>query len=95
MRDHIGSVSHQPKPLAKVKKLGWPLERMLIADDTPAKCVRNYGNAIYTQPWEGDEVDGELALLSLYLATSKDVSNVRTIEKRRWREKVAAGHCTD
>ena len=85
--------THYLKPLAKVKKLGWPLERMLIADDTPAKCVRNYGNAIYTQPWDGDEADGELALLSLYLERIKDVANVRTIEKRWWRDGVIAGRC--
>lgn len=76
---------HYVKPLAKAKKLGWPLSRMLIVDDTPEKCVRNYGNAIYAHPFEGDPADNELILLAAYLPTLKDCSNVRTVEKRRWR----------
>jgi RNA polymerase II subunit A small phosphatase-like protein len=61
---------------------------VLIVDDTPAKCVRNYGNAVYARPWEGEPGDVELRLLARYLAGLKDVANVRTIEKRRWRESV-------
>ena len=80
---------HYLKPLAKVKKAGWRLERVLIVDDTPAKCVRNYGNAVYARPWEGEPDDVELKLLAHYLAGLRDVANVRTIEKRRWRESVA------
>ncbi|WP_423605910.1 NIF family HAD-type phosphatase [Sphingomonas sp. MS122] len=76
---------HYVKPLAKAKKLGWPLERILIVDDTPEKCVRNYGNAIYAHPFEGDPADDELRLLAAYLETLKDCSNVRAVEKRRWR----------
>lgn len=81
---------HYLKPLVKVKKRGWPLERMLIVDDTPAKCIRNYGNAIYAREWNGDLADEELRLLSRYLKEIKAVPNVRTIEKRKWREKVLA-----
>lgn len=73
------------KPLRKVRRMGWALQRMLIVDDTPAKCVRNYGNAIYPRPFDGDPEDGELALLSSYLTGLKDVPNVRAIEKRNWR----------
>lgn len=78
------------KPLKKVKRLGWRLERMLIVDDTPAKCVRNYGNAIYPLPFEGDEADAELLPLAAYLSTLKDEPDMRRIEKRRWRELMAA-----
>ncbi|MET0247751.1 MAG: HAD family hydrolase [Sphingomonas sp.] len=73
------------KPLRKVRRAGWHLDRVLIVDDTPAKCVRNYGNAIYPRPYEGDEADDELALLGRYLTSLKDLANVRRIEKRRWR----------
>ena len=79
---------HYTKPLAKLKRLGWPLSRILIVDDTPEKSALNYGNAIYPSPFEGAEADDELLLLSSYLTSLKDVPNVRTIEKRRWREAV-------
>jgi RNA polymerase II subunit A small phosphatase-like protein len=75
------------KPLTKVRRAGWKLERVLIVDDTPEKCIRNYGNAVYPRPWTGAEDDIELQLLTSYLATIKDEPNVRRIEKRRWREK--------
>jgi carboxy-terminal domain RNA polymerase II polypeptide A small phosphatase len=76
---------HYLKPLAKVRRAGWSLDRVLIVDDTPEKCVRNYGNAIYPRPYGGSLEDGELKLLGAYLATLKDEANVRRIEKRRWR----------
>ncbi len=81
---------HYVKPLAKAKKLGWPLDRILIVDDTPEKCVRNYGNAIYAHPFEGDPADVELPLLAAYLDTLKDCENVRCVEKRRWRSTARA-----
>lgn len=80
--------THYLKPLTKVKRVGWRLERVLIVDDTPEKCVKNYGNAIHPRPYFGDESDQELRMLAPYLATLKDEQNVRRIEKRRWREKV-------
>lgn len=76
---------HYRKPLAKAKKRGWPLERILIVDDTPEKCAQNYGNAIYARPFEGDPADDELLLLGAYLETLRDCTNVRKVEKRRWR----------
>jgi len=84
--DHL----HYLKPLTKVRKAGWPLQRVLIVDDTPEKCLRNYGNAIYPQAFEGAEDDTELVDLARYLVSLKDEPNVRTIEKRRWRDRLAA-----
>lgn len=78
------------KDLSKVRRLGWPLERVLIVDDTPEKCIRNYGNAIYPTPYEGSLQDEELPHLASYLETLRDVHNVRKIEKRRWRTSVQA-----
>ncbi|MFB9048207.1 NIF family HAD-type phosphatase [Sphingobium indicum] len=96
MRDEYG-YAHDPwdhrrylKPLKKVKRMGWRLERMLIVDDTPEKCIRNYGNAIHPLPFEGDDSDAELLLLADYLATLKEEPNVRRIEKRHWRELITA-----
>lgn len=73
------------KKLKKLLRLGYRLERMLIVDDTPAKCIHNYGNAIYVEEFLGDEDDAELPLLAAYLATLAEVPNVRTLEKRGWR----------
>lgn len=78
------------KPLAKLKKLGWPLERILILDDTPSKSRQNYGNAIYPKAWEGEGDDEDLLLLSYYLPTLAGKPNVRTLEKRNWRSETLA-----
>lgn len=79
---------HYVKPLTKVRRVGWNLDRVLIVDDTPEKCIRNYGNAIYPRAFEGDLADRELPLLWRYLASLKDTPSVRGIEKRRWRAQV-------
>ena len=86
MSGHLG----YRKPLAKLKRLGWPLERVLILDDTPAKVAQNYGNAIYPRVWEGDLADEDLLLLARYLPTLAACDNVRRIEKRDWRSRALA-----
>jgi RNA polymerase II subunit A small phosphatase-like protein len=73
------------KDLKKVKRLGYPLERILFIDDTREKMARNYGNAIYISPFEGDEQDAELDLLTKYLLSIHDEPNFRSVEKRGWR----------
>ena len=60
---------------------------MLIIDDSPEKTRENYGNAIYIQPFEGNQKDEELQLLLKYLLSIKDVMNVRSFEKRGWKNK--------
>ncbi|AGC48367.1 phosphoprotein phosphatase [Myxococcus stipitatus DSM 14675] len=72
------------KKLGKLKRRGFRLERVLIVDDTPAKCAFNYGNAIYVRPFEGAREDAELPVLSRYLGTLADVPDVRRLEKRGW-----------
>jgi len=82
---------HYLKPLTKIVRRGrWPLERILIVDDTPEKCARNYGNAVYVKPFEGDERDDELRRLAPYLVSLKDCPNVRRVEKRHWRSQPGA-----
>ncbi|MEH0154206.1 HAD family hydrolase [Limibacter armeniacum] len=73
------------KPLKKVKRRGFPLERVLIVDDTVSKSEENYGNVIYPKPYFGDKEDNELLALLEYLQMLKEVDNVREIEKRGWR----------
>jgi RNA polymerase II subunit A small phosphatase-like protein len=78
------------KRLKKVTRQGFNLQRILIVDDTPEKVLHNYGNAIYAKPYYGDANDRELAILTTYLLALKDAENVRTIEKRHWRQQVLA-----
>ena len=72
------------KDLRKVKRLGYRLERVLIADDTPLKVHRHYGNAIYIPPFFGDPTDEVLPRLGRFLISLRDEPNVRTLEKRGW-----------
>jgi TFIIF-interacting CTD phosphatase-like protein len=85
---------HHPYPrqllkrLQKVKqKYRIPLEHMLMIDNTPSKLLENYGNLIPVVDYRGSQNDTELRLLSSYLMRLKSVPNVRTLEKRDWREK--------
>lgn len=73
------------KDLKKVERQGFDLNRILIADDTPQKCDRNYGNADYVRPFFGDPNDTELERLARYLKSLASFENVRSIEKRNWR----------
>lgn len=76
------------KRLKKVKKLGYKLEKILIIDDSQHKSRENYGNAIYASEYKGDEDDPELLDMIKFLDSIKLVPNVRTIEKRNWKEKI-------
>ena len=80
---------HYVKRLSKLKRSrNEQLEKVLIIDDTPRKAIYNYGNVIYPKEFIGDSNDDELYWLGKYLDTLKDVENVRTIEKRGWKEKM-------
>jgi carboxy-terminal domain RNA polymerase II polypeptide A small phosphatase len=72
------------KPLKKVKRKGYSLERMLIVDDSPYKLADNYGNAIYIKPYMGELDDLELLKLTQYLKSIADISDFRKLEKRGW-----------
>ena len=72
------------KDLRKTKRLGYDIRRTLIVDDTPAKVMRNYGNAIYVRPFEGDP-DDELLTLLRYIEEIRNAGNYRSFEKRGWR----------
>ncbi len=82
--DNPESHYHYTKPLQKLKRKGYNLNRILIVDDTPRKCMHNYGNAIYPAEYLGSENDEELRYLSRYLSNLKEIENVRNIEKRGW-----------
>ena len=76
------------KDLKKVKRAGYDLTRILVVDDTHRKTARNYGNAIYVAPFEGDPADAELLLLLKYLDSLMGFENFRAIEKRGWHSRI-------
>lgn len=76
------------KSLQKLKRKGFKLDRILIVDDSPEKCIHNYGNAIYPNAYLGEKEDDELKYLVVYLKSLKDEKNVRSIEKRGWKSSV-------
>jgi carboxy-terminal domain RNA polymerase II polypeptide A small phosphatase len=75
------------KDLRKVARQGYPLEQMLMVDDSPEKLERTYGNHIWIPPFEGDLSDSELPVLARYLSSISHHPNFRAIEKRHWRQK--------
>lgn len=88
--DFERGTSYWLKDLKKVVKLGYGLERILVVDDSPEKLRRNYGNHIAVAPYEGDPADDELPALVAYLQTLRDAADVRAVEKRGWRKRIAA-----
>jgi TFIIF-interacting CTD phosphatase-like protein len=72
------------KDLKKVKRLGYCLDQVLIADDTPRKFERHYGNAVKVPPFFGDPDDDTLPRLASYLTSISHTTNVRSLEKRDW-----------
>ncbi|MEZ4686982.1 MAG: HAD family hydrolase [Bacteroidia bacterium] len=88
LNSHTLDHYHYTKPLKKLKRKGYKLDRIIIVDDSPHKANDNYGNAIYPKPFTGEKDDDELILLAKYLHLLKDKENVRRIEKRFWKNEV-------
>ncbi len=74
------------KPLTKVRKLGYNLERVIAVDDLAANYQDAYGNLVKIKRFLGDSSDTELLRLSQYLPRLAIIPNVRKLEKRRWFE---------
>ena len=89
-RDWVTGGYQTIKNLQKLKSRGYPLASIIAVDDTPAKYARSYGNLVTVREFLGERDDAELPLLARYLATLADVPNVRSVEKRRWRERLAS-----
>lgn len=80
------------KDLKKVKRRGYDLERVLMIDDTPRKLRRQYGNHLMLAAFEGDPDDRELLAVLPYLEWLSRQENLRTIDKRKWRQwRVSSG----
>jgi len=76
------------KDLKKVRLKGYRLEQVIVVDDTPRKHERNYGNLVQVREYTGEVDDDELLYLCRYLETLSSVENVRTVEKRNWRQRL-------
>lgn len=73
------------KNLKKVKARGYPLESVVVVDDSPEKWRQSYGNLVQVAPYLGAEEDTELARLASYLHVLKEQPDIRAVEKRQWR----------
>jgi carboxy-terminal domain RNA polymerase II polypeptide A small phosphatase len=73
------------KPLTKVRKLGFDLSRVIAVDDKAENFYDAYSNLVQVKRFLGDSSDTELQKLAQYLPLLAKESNVRKLEKRRWR----------
>lgn len=78
------------KDLKKVKRAGYPLEQVLMLDDTPSKLERQYGNLLPVRPFFGDPADTELRDVLTFLDRLRPVEDLRRVEKRFWRDGVTS-----
>ena len=76
------------KRMSKIRRRGYKLESVIVVDDSPNVWRCSYGNLVRVRKFEGDENDDELKLLPTYLKELKVVKNIRTIEKRNWRNRL-------
>jgi RNA polymerase II subunit A small phosphatase-like protein len=83
--DPISGQGQWIKNLKKVERAGYPLEKVIVVDDSPEKHVLNYGNLVRIAEYVGDPSDNELPALLRYLELLGSVENVRAVEKRGWR----------
>ena len=90
-RDPETDTTYWLKNLDKVARAGHDLRRVLMVEDTPRNVERHYGNRIVVRPYRGDPDDRELRHLARYLERLAGESDVRRIEKRRWRQEIRAG----
>ncbi len=72
------------KDLRKVEANGRDLARVLMVDDELRKVSYHYGNALVPRAFRGEEDDDELPRLFKYLASIRDESDYRKINKKDW-----------
>lgn len=78
------------KKLAKLRRRGkYRLENVIVIDDCWQMWRCSYGNLVAVIPYHGASQDDELQQLMRYLATLKEAANVRQVEKRGWRQRLA------
>ncbi len=78
------------KNLKKLKRKGYKLEEIIMIDDTPSKLRKNYGNLVIIDEYRAQKNDNELLRIINYLDDLKNETNIRSIEKRGWKNKYKA-----
>ncbi len=76
------------KRMHKIRRRGYKLESVIVVDDSPNVWQNSYGNLVRAAKFEGGESDDELKVLPIYLDKLKSVKNIRSIEKRNWRNRI-------
>lgn len=71
------------KDLKKVKRRGFPLERVLALDDTPEAFARHRGNHLHAPRWTGDPNDTFLLDVIPQLRSLAVEPNIRTALKQK------------
>ena len=74
------------KPLRILQDFGYSLDKMLVVDDTPQKCVENFRNAIIPKPYLFDTSDRELLDLLIYLVGLKGSKNLTNHQHYKWKQ---------
>ena len=86
-RDGDTDMLTETKPLSKLVRQGYSLDRIIAVDDSPEKYRQNYGNLVRVAPFEGAANDDELRYLLRYLLELSQLANIRSVEKRGWRRR--------
>lgn len=74
------------KDLKKVRRAwDFPLERIIMVDDSPEKLERQYGNLVRVEAFLGAVHDDELLKLPKFLSWLDEHEDVRGVEKRGWK----------
>ena len=81
-------VDFYEKKMLKIKQRGYDLRSVIVIDDSPEKWRSSYGNLVRVKPFFGEIDDDELKHLIIYLERLKKIENIRTFEKRNWRNRV-------
>ena len=82
------------KNFEKVKRKGFTLARVLMIDDSPEALADHFGNHLKLQRFEGQASDSELRDVLPFLKWLSGIENLRSVEKRRWREFVPGSEST-
>ncbi|MCD9188004.1 MAG: HAD family hydrolase [Pyrinomonadaceae bacterium] len=76
------------KKMHKIRKRKYDLNSVIVVDDSPEKWRNSYGNLVRVKPFFGEPDDDELKHLIIYLERLKKIENIRSFEKRNWRNRL-------
>jgi len=85
---NVKTVNGKPvyvKPLRWLEDHGYPIDKMIIVDDSPEKCVDNIENAIIPKKFKCQKYDSELLDLLHYLKSIHHEDNFRALYHENWK----------